>query len=49
MEKTQTHYYVFNDKRYENMRDCREAIGTGIKSTQFKHMLACELVKKISI
>lgn len=46
MNKTDKHYYIYAGKRYDNMKDCRESIGTGIPTRAFKHMLRLGIVQK---
>jgi len=42
-----THYYIYNGKRYENMKECREAIGyAGVSSASFKHLVKSGIVTK---
>ncbi len=48
-KKFQTHYYLYNNERYENMKDCCKAIGTGIPGKSFKHFIRVGLVEKILI
>ncbi len=45
--KKQTHYYLFAGKRYENMKDCREAIGDGVSSKFFRHLVINGVVQKV--
>ena len=46
----QTHYYIYEGSRYENMKDCLRAIGNGtLKSKRFKYMLQLEVVQKNKI
>lgn len=49
MTKKQTHYYVFNDKRYDNMKDLVTNMGNGISSRALKHYLRNGIVKKIDL
>ena len=44
---SKTHHYIYNDKRYGNMKDCRESIGNGKASRrQFRAMMALGVVQK---
>lgn len=45
----QTHYYLYSNKRYENMKDCRESIGNGVPAKAFKHMLRLGIVAKVEL
>lgn len=47
MNGKQKHYYLYNGKNYENMKDCCQAIGHGISSKAFKHMIRMGIVEKI--
>lgn len=50
IQKKKTHYYLYNGNRYENMKDCLDAIGNGkLGSRRFKHMFRIGLVEKIMI
>ena len=50
MNEAQAHCYIYKGVRYNNMKDCIDAIGNGeMKSRAFKHMLRYGIVKKILI
>jgi hypothetical protein len=40
---------MYNNNRFENMRDCCLAIGNGIPSKAFKHFIRMGVVEKINI
>tara|TARA_R110000803_G_scaffold209155_1_gene278438 strand:- start:2046 stop:2273 length:228 start_codon:yes stop_codon:yes gene_type:complete len=44
--KQSTHYYEYNNSRYENMKELCDAIPT-LKSKGMKHLLRYGIVKKI--
>lgn len=48
-QRKQTHYYLHNRKRYENMKECCQMIGNGIPRKSFKHLLRMGLIEKIKI
>ena len=44
--KVENHFYIYNGKRYENMKDACESTGTGITSRFFKHCLRTGIITK---
>lgn len=47
MKKPQTHYYIYNDTRYENMKDCCVSLNLGRQ--EFRNLVKTQAIKKIII
>ncbi len=47
MNSSKTHYYIYNEKKYDNMKDCRETNDLG--RTEFRKMVKEKIIEKIII
>ena len=47
MNGKQSHYYIYQGKRYENMKECREANGLG--RTGFRNLVKNGIIEKVII